>query len=62
MYGCMKTTVLNVMRKKDDEGHTELKNRPNGMVRLVGLKVDSEEAEGRGCMRGSDGKLCFSKK
>ena len=33
------------------------------MFRLViGLKTDSKEVEGRGCMRGSDGKLCFSEK
>ena len=33
------------------------------MFRLVkGLKTDSKEDEGGRCMRGSDGKLCFSKK
>ena len=33
------------------------------MSRLVkGLKTDSREVEGGRCMRGSDGKLCFSEK
>ena len=33
------------------------------MHRLVkGLKTDSKEVEGGWCMRGSDGKLCFSEK
>ena len=33
------------------------------MLRLVkGLKTDSKEVEGGRCMRGSDGKLCFSEK
>ena len=33
------------------------------MFRLVkGLKTDSKEVEGGRCMRGSDGKLCFSEK
>ena len=33
------------------------------MFRLVkGLKTDSNEVEGRRCMRGSDGKLCISEK
>ena len=32
-------------------------------LRLVkGLKTDSNEVEGGRCMRGSDGKLCFSEK
>ena len=36
---------------------------PNGMFRLVkGLKTDSKEVEGGRCMRGSDGKQCFSEK
>ena len=31
------------------------------MFALVrGLKTDGKEVAGRGCMRGSDGKLCFS--
>ena len=33
------------------------------MLRLVkGLKTDSKEVEGGSCIRGSDGKLCFSEK
>ena len=33
------------------------------MLRLVkGLKTDSKEVEGGRCMRGSDGKQCFSEK
>ena len=33
------------------------------MFRLVeGLKTNSKEIEGGRCMRGSDGKLCFSEK
>ena len=33
------------------------------MFRLVkGLKTDSKEVVGGRCMRGSDGKLCFSEK
>ena len=39
------------------------KNCTSGMSRLVkGLKTDSKEVEGGRCMRGSDGKLCFSDK
>ena len=50
------------MREKVEETPTELQNCPNGMLRLVkGLKTDSKEVEGR-CMRGSNGKLCFSEK
>ena len=38
-------------------------NFPSGMFRLVkGLKTDSNEVEGGMCMRGSDGKLCFSER
>ena len=29
---------------------------------MNGLKTDSKEVEGGRCMRGSDGKLCFSEK
>ena len=40
---------------------TELLNYPYGMFMLVrGQKTDSKDAEGGRCMRGSDGKLCFS--
>ena len=35
----------------------------NKIVRLVkGLKTDSKRVEGGRCMRGSDGKPCFSEK
>ena len=38
-------------------------NYQNWMFRLVkGLKTDSKEVEGGRCMRGSDGRLCFSEK
>ena len=40
-----------------------VKNCPNWMFRLIkGLKIDCKEVEGGRCMRGSDGKLCFSEK
>ena len=42
---------------------TELLNCPSEMLRLVcGLNTDSKEAECGMCMRGSDGRLCFSEK
>ena len=42
---------------------TELQNCPNLMSRLVkGIFTDSKEVEGGRCMRGSDGKLCFTEK
>ena len=42
---------------------TEFHNCPNGMFRPVkGLKTDIMEVDGGRCMRGSDGKLCFSEK
>ena len=42
---------------------TELKNCQNWMFRLVkGIFTYSKEVEGGRCMRGSDGKLCFSEK
>ena len=51
------------MREKAEEALTELRNFPNGMLRLVkGLKTDSNELVGGRCIRGSDGKLCFSEK
>ena len=61
----MKNKAKNVisieMREKAEEGLTELRNRPYGMSRLVReINIDSKEV-GR-CMRGSDGKLCFSEK
>ena len=55
--------VSQAMREKAEEALTELQNCPKGMFRLVkGLKTDSIEVEGGRCMRGSDGKLCFSEK
>ena len=51
------------MREKAVEVLAELQYCPNGMFWLVeGLKTDSKEVEGGRCMRGSDGKLCFSDK
>ena len=42
---------------------TEIQNYPNEMLRLAkGLKTGSKKVEAGGCMRGSDGKLCFSEK
>ena len=55
--------VSRAMREKDELVHTELQDCPNWMFMLVkGLKTDSKEVEGGRCMRGSDGKLCFSEK
>ena len=55
--------VPKAMREKAEQALTELKNYPNRMFRLVkGPKTDSKEVEGGRCMRGSDGKLCFSEK
>ena len=52
--------VSKAMREKAEEALTELKNCPNGMLRLVkGLKTDGKEVEGG---RGSDGKPSFSEK
>ena len=49
------------MREKAEEALSELRNCPNGMLRLVKvLKTDSKEVEGGRCMRGNDGKLCSS--
>ena len=46
-----------------EEAFTDLQKCPNLMFRLVRwLRTDSKEIEGGGCMRGSDGKLCFSEK
>ena len=51
------------IREKAEEALTKLKNYPNWMFRLVrGLMTDCKEVEGGRCMRGSDGKLCFSEK
>ena len=58
-----KKSVSKAMREKAEEALTELRKRQNGMFRLVkALKTDSKEVEGGRCMRGSDGKLCFSEK
>ena len=55
--------VLKAMRETAEEALSELQNCQNLMLRQVkGLKTDSKEVEGRRCMRGSDGKLCFSEK
>ena len=55
--------VSKVTRDKTEYELTELQNCPNGMFRLVrGLKTDSKEVEGGRCMRGRDGKPCFSEK
>ena len=41
----------------------QLENCPNGMFRLIrALEIDSKEVEGKGCMSGSDGEVCFSEK
>ena len=60
----MKNKVVSkAMREKAEVALTELQIFPNGMFRLVnGLKTDSKEVEGGRCMKGSDGKLCFSEK
>ena len=51
------------MREKAEETYTEEKNCQNWMFRLVkGLNTDSKAVEGGRCMRGSDGKVCFSEK
>ena len=64
-YNSMKNkaeiSISKAMREKPEEAITELKNSPNRMFRLViGSKTDCKEVEGARCMRGSDGKLCFS--
>ena len=58
-----KKSVSKAMREKAEEALTELQNCSYGMLGLVKeLKTDSKEVEGGRCMRGSDGKLCFSEK
>ena len=55
---CVKTVLRRIRG-----GIKALQNCPNRMFRLVkGQKTDSKKAEGGRCMRGSDGKLCFSEK
>ena len=47
-----KNAVSKAMRQKAEEVHTDLKNCPKWMHRLVkGLKIDSKEVEGGRCMR-----------
>ena len=56
-----KKAVSKAKREKAEEALTELQNCPYGIFRIVkGLKNDIKEVEGGRCMRGSDGKLCFS--
>ena len=56
-----KKAVSMAMREKADEALTELDNSPYVIFMLLkGLKTDSKEIDGGRCMRGSDGKLCFS--
>ena len=58
-----KKAVSKAMREKGEEALTELQHCQYGMFRLViSLKIDSKEVEWGRCMRGSDGKLCFSEK
>ena len=58
-----KKTVSKAMREKAEKALTELQDWPYWMFRLVkGLMTDWDEVEGGRCMRGSDGKLCFSEK
>ena len=46
-----------------EEVLTELQRCPYGVFRLVrGLNTDGKDFEGGRCMRGSDGKLCFTEK
>ena len=48
------------MKKMAQEAVAELQNCQNGMFRLIiCLNTDSKQVEGRRCLRGSDGKLCF---
>ena len=52
-----------VSKEKAEEVITELQNCQYWMFMLVkGLKTDIKEVEGVMCIRGSDGKLCFSEK
>ena len=58
-----KKAVSKRMREKTEEALTVLQNCPYWIFRLVkGLKTDSKEVEGGRCIRGSDGKLCYSEK
>ena len=56
----MKNKAVSKAMRKVEDTFTELKNE---MLRIVkGLKTDSKEVECIMCMKGSDGKLCFSEK
>ena len=58
-----KKAVSKAMTEKTEKALTELLNCPSEVFRLVcGLNTDSKEAECGMCMRGSDGRLCFSEK
>ena len=58
-----KKAVSKAMTEKTEKALTELLNCPSEVLRLVcGLNTDSKEAECGMCMRGSDGRLCFSEK
>ena len=55
--------VSKAMRERRWKRHLLIKKCQYGMLRLVrGLKTASKEVEGGRCMKGSDGKLCFSEK
>ena len=58
-----KKVVSKAMREKSEKGLTGLKNCQNGMFRLVSvLMIDSKDVEGGSCLKGIDGKVCFSEK
>ena len=58
-----KKAVSQAMREKAEEVLSELQYCPDGMFRLINVfKTDSKEVELGRCMRGSDGKLCFSER
>ena len=53
--------VSKAMREMAEEAITELHHCQYGMFRQVkGLKTDSKQVQGGRCVRGSDGKQCFS--
>ena len=63
MKGEAKNAVSKSMEEKAGDMLTELQNCPYMMFWLVkGLKTYSKEVEGGRCIRGSDGKMCFSEK
>ena len=62
MMNKAKKAVSKAVSEKAVEKLFGWKRCPRGMFRLVKeLKTDSIEVEGRRCMRGSDGKLCFKR-